>query len=149
MKILMICLGNICRSPLAEGILKSKIHSKHTVASAGTIGMHTGSSPDPRSQNIAASKGLDISTQCAQQFRREFFEEYDKIFCMDQNNLKDILAQAKRQDHRNKVSLLLEDAGCKEKEVPDPYFGGEEGFRKVYDMLDEACESIADKYGLI
>lgn len=149
MKILMVCLGNICRSPLAEGILRSKISEVHTVASAGTIGLHAGEAPDRRSQNIAAAYGLDISAQCAQQFRVRFFDEFNKIFCMDHNNLKDVLALARTGEDREKVSLLLEEAGDSNVlEVPDPYFGGEDGFVKVYHMLDKACEAIAEKYRL-
>ena len=148
MKILMVCLGNICRSPLAEGILQSKISSCHTVESAGTIGLHAGEAPDKRSIKVARLNGVDISYQKSQKFRTEFFEQFDKIFCMDQNNYKDVLFLAKNEEHQRKVALLMEEAGMFPLEVPDPYYGGEEGFEKVYQMLDKACDVIADKYAL-
>jgi len=144
----MVCLGNICRSPLAEGILQSKISSGHTVESAGTIGLHAGEAPDKRSIKVARLNGVDISYQKSQKFRPEFFEQFDKIFCMDQNNYKDVLSLAKNDEHQRKVALLMEEADMFPLEVPDPYYGGEEGFEKVYQMLDKVCDVIADKYGL-
>ena len=151
MKILMVCLGNICRSPLAEGILRSKISEKHTVASAGTISFHEGSPPDKRSTKIAQEHGVDISHQRANYFTEKHLEDFDKIFCMDLKNLEDVLSKAKSEEQRNKVSLIMEEAGVlsdEKIEVPDPYYGDMSDFEKVYQMLDQACEVIAEKYNL-
>ena len=151
MKILMVCLGNICRSPLAEGILRSKISEKHIVASAGTISFHEGSPPDKRSTKIAKEYGVDISHQRANYFTEKHLEDFDKIFCMDLKNLEDVLSKAKSEEQRNKVSLIMEEAGVlsdEKIEVPDPYYGDMSDFEKVYQMLDQACEVIAEKYNL-
>ena len=151
MKILMVCLGNICRSPLAEGILRSKISEKHIVASAGTISFHEGSPPDKRSTKIAKEYGVDISHQRANYFTEKHLEDFDKIFCMDLKNLEDVLSKAKSEEQRNKVSLIMEEAGVlsdEKIEVPDPYYGDMSDFEMVYQMLDQACEAIAEKYNL-
>ena len=151
MKILMVCLGNICRSPLAEGILRSKISEKHIVASAGAISFHEGSPPDKRSTKIAKEYGVDISHQRANYFTEKHLEDFDKIFCMDLKNLEDVLSKAKSEEQRNKVSLIMEEAGVlsdEKIEVPDPYYGDMNDFEKVYQMLDQACEAIAEKYNL-
>ena len=151
MKILMVCLGNICRSPLAEGILRSKISEKHIVASAGTISFHEGSPPDKRSTKIAQEYGVDISHQRANYFTEKHLEDFDKIFCMDLKNLEDVLSKAKSEEQRNKVSLIMEEVGVlsdEKIEVPDPYYGDMNDFEKVYKMLDQACEAIAEKYNL-
>ena len=151
MKILMVCLGNICRSPLAEGILRSKISEKYTVASAGTISFHEGEHPDKRSTKIAKEYGVDISHQRANYFTEKHLEDFDKIFCMDLKNLEDVLSKAKSEEQRNKVSLIMEEAGVlsdEKIEVPDPYYGDMSDFEKVYQMLDQACEVIAQKYNL-
>ena len=111
MKILMVCLGNICRSPLAEGILRSKISEKHTVASAGTNSFHEGEHPDKRSTKIAKEYGVDISHQRANYFTEKHLEDFDKIFCMDLKNLEDVLSKAKSEEQRSKVSLIMEEAG--------------------------------------
>ena len=147
----MVCLGNICRSPLAEGILRSKISEKHAVASAGTISFHEGSPPDKRSTKIAKEYGVDISHQRANYFTEKHLEDFDKIFCMDLKNLEDVLSKAKSEEQRNKVSLIMEEAGVlsdEKIEVPDPYYGDMNDFEKVYKMLDQACEAIAEKYNL-
>lgn len=149
MKILMVCLGNICRSPLAEGILRSKIASQHKVASAGTISVHQGEQPDIRSIDVAKNKGIDISHQKANHFTPNYFDEFDKILCMDLNNKKDVLAMAVSDEQRNKVSLILEEAGViTAKEVPDPYYGNAKDFEDVFRQLDYACDAIAEKYQL-
>ena len=151
MKILMVCLGNICRSPLAEGILRSKISEKHIVASAGTISFHEGSPPDKRSTKIAKEYGVDISHQRANYFTEKHLEDFDKIFCMDLKNLEDVLSKAKSEEQRNKVSLIMEEAGVlsdEKIEVPDPYYGDMSDFEMVYQMLDQACEAIVKKYEL-
>lgn len=146
----MVCLGNICRSPLAEGILRSKISEKHTVASAGTISFHEGEHPDKRSTKTAKEHGVDISQQRAHYFTKEHLEKFDKIFCMDLKNLEDVLSKANSEEQRKKVSLIMEEAGVIDEniEVPDPYYGDMNDFENVYQMLDKACDLIADKYNL-
>lgn len=146
-KILMVCLGNICRSPLAEGILKSKVDpNKVIVESAGTGGWHIGSKPDPRSIEIARKNGIDISNQRGKQFSTYDFEIYDSIFVMDYSNYKDVIKLANNEIEKQKVSMILNEIFPGENvEVPDPYYGGELGFEKVYAMLDQACEKIMSK----
>ena len=139
MKILMVCLGNICRSPLAEGILQSKLPGNFTVDSAGTIDMHQGKAPDHRSIKTGENYKVDISQQQSRHFTETDFKEFDHIFCMDQNNLKDVLSLAKSESDRKKVSLILEN----NQEVPDPYWGEMSDFDKVYQMLDTACDRVA------
>jgi protein-tyrosine phosphatase len=144
-RILMVCLGNICRSPLAEGILKDKLDpSRFIVESAGTGGWHVGNPPDPRSIEIAKKRGLDISGQRAQQFEASFFDHYDLIFAMDQSNFRDLKAMANSSEQRDKLSMLLEAIFPGEGvDVPDPYYGGTSGFSEVYDLIDRACNVIA------
>ncbi|OAB78486.1 low molecular weight protein-tyrosine-phosphatase [Cochleicola gelatinilyticus] len=144
-KILMVCLGNICRSPLAEGILKSKLDlSKFEVQSAGTGGWHVGDLPDPRSIEIAKENGLDITNQRGKQFSTYDFEIYDHIFVMDNSNYKDVIKLANTEAEKKKVQRILDELFPGENvDVPDPYYGGDAGFANVYNMLDQACESIA------
>lgn len=139
MKILMVCLGNICRSPLAEGILQSKLSGRFVVDSAGTIDMHEGNSPDHRSIQTAQNYNVDISQQKSRHFSVSDFQEYDRIYVMDQNNLKDVLNLVTSEEERQKVSLILEN----NQEVPDPYWSEMKEFDEVYQLLDEACERIA------
>ena len=139
MKILMVCLGNICRSPLAEGILQSKLPENFVVDSAGTIDMHEGKSPDHRSISTAKKYEIDLSAQKSRPFSVKDFKEYDRIYCMDRNNLKDVLSLAESDLQRQKVSLILEN----NQEVPDPYWGTMADFEKVYQLLDATCEKIA------
>lgn len=146
-KILMVCLGNICRSPLAEGILKDKLDpNRFIVESAGTGGWHVGNPPDPRSVAIAKKRGLDISDQRAQQFKAQFFDHYDLIYAMDQSNFQDLKALANSQEQLDKLSMLLESIFPGEGvDVPDPYYGGASGFAEVYDLIDRACTVIAQE----
>ncbi len=141
----MVCLGNICRSPLAEGILKSKIDtSKIFVDSAGTGDWHIGQLPDKRSIAIGNKYDLDITDQRGRLFTEEDFKNFDVIYAMDNSNRENILALAKTEEDRSKVKLILEELFPGENvDVPDPYFGGDQGFEDVYKMLNEACESIA------
>ena len=145
-KILMVCLGNICRSPLAEGIMRSKLSEDFIVDSAGTGGWHAGELPDKRSIATAKNRGLDITNQRARQFKKSDFEIFDHIFVMDNSNYKDVLALAPNEEAKSKVKLILNEIFPNENvDVPDPYYGGQEGFENVFDMLDQACEEIARK----
>ena len=141
----MVCLGNICRSPLAEGILKSKVDTtKIEVHSAGTGGWHVGELPDPRSIEVALQHGLDITDQQGKQFSTYDFEIYDHIFVMDKSNFRDVVKLATTPAEQGKVQLILEETHPGEqRDVPDPYYGGDQGFENVYQMLDAACEKIA------
>ncbi|NQX84465.1 MAG: low molecular weight phosphotyrosine protein phosphatase [Flavobacteriaceae bacterium] len=143
--ILMVCLGNICRSPLAEGILKSKLPSEDFfVDSAGTSGYHEGEKPDLRSIEVALKNGLDISKQKSRRFIVEDFETYDYIYVMDHSNYNDVVHLARNTSDTNKVKLILEHTpDAYTLEVPDPYYGGNRGFDNVYELLDNACNQIA------
>ena len=146
-KILMVCLGNICRSPLAEGILKNKLDSsKFVVASAGTGAYHIGKLPDNRSIAVAKKNNIDITDQRAAQFKKSDFSTYDYIFVMDKSNYNNVINLAENQQEIDKVSLILNEIEPKvDTEVPDPYYGGDAGFKHVYDLLDQACENIKNK----
>ena len=146
-KILVVCLGNICRSPLAEGILASKLpKNKFQIDSAGTGNYHVGKQPDYRSIATAKKRGLDISNQKARQFSVKDFDEFDYIFVMDISNYDNVIELAKSEIHKNKVRLILEDLFPGENvDVPDPYYGLQNGFDTVYEMLDETCDIIAKK----
>lgn len=145
-KILMVCLGNICRSPLAEGILRSKLSNDFIVDSAGTGGWHAGEQPDKRSILTAKNRGVDITYQKARKFQKSDFDNFDYIYVMDNQNFKDVSSLAENENHKAKVQLILEEIFPGERvDVPDPYYGGQDGFERVYDMLDEACEIIAKK----
>jgi len=145
-KILMVCLGNICRSPLAEGILKSKVNSENVlVESAGTGDYHIGQSPDERSVKIAKKHQIDITQQRGRQFELSDFDRFDQIYAMDNSNYKDILRLARHDTDRKKVYLILNKILPGENcDVPDPYMGGIDGFQRVYDMLNQACDKIAE-----
>ncbi|MDX1364486.1 low molecular weight protein-tyrosine-phosphatase [Arenibacter latericius] len=145
-KVLMVCLGNICRSPLAEGILKEKIDSdKVFVDSAGTANYHIGKQPDPRSIAVAKKHGIDISGQRCRQFTKEDFKKFDYIYAMDKDNYANILALATNSLEQQKVKLILHKKPSSEQEVPDPYYGGDDGFENVFQLLDSACEQIAEE----
>jgi len=146
-KILMVCLGNICRSPLAEGILKSKLFRANVVIdSAGTGAYHIGEKPDNRSIAIAKINGIDISDQRARKFLVEDFDEFDLIYVMDNENYRDVIAMARNINDKAKVKMILNEVFPKDNlDVPDPYLGGDYGFKNVFKMLDEACEIIAKK----
>lgn len=136
----MVCLGNICRSPLAEGIMRSKLSSTHFfIDSAGTSGFHSGNAPDPRSIEVAQKNGLDISQQKSRPFRAYDLEEFDVIFVMDKANYRDVIRHVQNEDERQKVKLILNYPNSEKEEVPDPYYGGKNGFDHVYNLLEEAC----------
>ncbi len=146
MKVLMVCLGNICRSPMAEGILRDKaikFSRNIEVDSAGTAAYHIGEKPDSRMIETALTKGINIADLRARQFSVNDFDNFDKIYAMDASNLSNMQKIARNKLDLDKLDLLL---NCKEsflnKSVPDPYYGGEDGFFNVYNILDEAIEYI-------
>ncbi len=142
----MVCLGNICRSPLAEGILQSKLpNDKFFVDSAGTSGFHNRNLPDTRSIEVAKKNGVNISNQTSRLFKGYDFELFDHIFVMDQSNYNAVIRQAQNDKDIEKVKLILNFSGSKIKEVPDPYYGGEKGFEHVYKMLDTACKYHSER----
>ncbi len=143
-KILMVCLGNICRSPLAEGILKSKLpQDKFIIDSAGTAAYHIGSKPDIRSIAVAKKYGIDITNLRGRQFTRQDFTDFDLIYAMDESNYHHILKMSESEEDKSKVKLILNEITPGENlSVPDPYYGGDQGFENVYQMLDEASEKI-------
>ncbi len=143
----MVCLGNICRSPLAEGILKSKVDRQQVyVESAGTGDYHIDQMPDKRSIAVAKKNNLDITDQRGRQFTAEDFERFDHIYVMDNSNYENVVALAPNEEEKKKVKLILNEIFPGENvDVPDPYFGGDHGFENVYQMLDEACDNIAKK----
>ena len=144
MKILMVCLGNICRSPLAEGILVHKTKQLDIkVDSAGTGAYHVGELPDKRSIEIADNYNINLRNQRARQFSRADFDEFDIIYAMDTNNLAHLISLAETEKELKKIRLILNEinpGACKS--VPDPYYGGANGFQNVYNMLNEACDKI-------
>lgn len=146
-KILMVCLGNICRSPLAEGILSSMLDSdNYEVSSAGTGNWHVGDAPDPRSIEVARKNGIDISNQKGIHFSPYHFELYDYIFVMDTANYRDVIKLAKNDAEKQKVQPILDGLFSGENmDVPDPYYGGKQGFDNIYDLLYQACEKIVSR----
>ena len=146
-KILMVCLGNICRSPLAEGILASKLPKENFIVdSAGTGSWHVGHTPDKRSIAVAQKNGLCIDQQKGRQFKTSDFDEFDYIYVMDNSNFRDIIHLAKTPEHKSKVNLILNELFPDENvDVPDPYYGAVNGFDNVYQMLNEVAEIIAKK----
>ena len=146
-RVLMVCLGNICRSPLAEGILKSKVDSnKMIVDSAGTGGWHIGELPDSRSIDVARKHKLDITDQKCRKFTPNDFDEYDLIYVMDRSNFRDVIKLARNDMEEQKVHLILDTIyPGQSKDVPDPYYDSNDGFENVFQMLDRACNIIAEK----
>ncbi len=144
--ILMVCLGNICRSPLAEGLLRSKLpFTRFHVDSAGTYGGHAGSEPDKRSIAVAQKNGVDISYQRSRKFELSDFEKFDHIYVMDDSNYRDLLELATKKRHKSKIKKILDEVFPGEDlDVPDPYNGALQGFDQVYNMLDKATDVIAD-----
>lgn len=144
-KILMVCLGNICRSPLAEGILRSKLPENHFIIdSAGTGGWHVGQSPDPRSIQVAQQNGIDISYQRARKFELADFDTFDIIYAMDTSNKKNLLQIAPQPQAAAKVKLILEYLPDNQSlDVPDPYFGNHKDFEFTFELLDKVCEIIS------
>ena len=150
MKILMVCLGNICRSPLAEGILQDKAFKaglNWSIESAGTNSYHTGEPPHPLSQKVAKLNGIDICRQRARRFVAEDIDAYDKIYALAGDVLDDIKRISKKKFDATKVDLLMNELyPGKDRDVPDPYYGAEPGYHEVYKMIDEVCDAIIKKY---
>ena len=140
----MVCLGNICRSPLAQGILQSKTkHLNVKVDSAGTASYHIGKSPDIRSIQIADQHNIDLRNQKARQFNKTDFKEFDIIYAMDNQNYDHLINLTSNNDERKKIKLILNEINPNAYEsVPDPYYGGIDGFKNVYNILDNACHKI-------
>jgi protein-tyrosine phosphatase len=150
MKILMVCLGNICRSPLAEGILRHKIAEyglNWQVESAGTNGYHTGEAPHRLSQKVAKLNGIEICDQRAKRFSAADFEKYDKIYAMAGDVIREMQQLAGKKYDGAKVDLLLNESyPGKDLDVPDPWYGPEPGYHEVYKMIEEACEKLIKNY---
>ena len=150
MRILMVCLGNICRSPLAEGVLQHKAWKaglQWSVESAGTGAWHTGEPPHHLSIKVAKHKGVDISKQRARQFVKEDFLNYDFIYVMDSSNYIDVKQMSGKLWKEDKVDLLLNELYPGEnRAVPDPWYGKEDGYYTVYEMIDRACDKIIEKH---
>ena len=126
MRILMVCLGNICRSPLAEGILQSKVNKEIKVDSAGTAGYHVGHLPDDRSVAVAKKHGIDISHQRCRKFTVNDFDTFNFIYVMDQGNYQEVISLARNKYDEQKVQLILNEVSPNSNQsVPDPYFGGD------------------------
>lgn len=142
----MVCLGNICRSPLAHGILEHKAKQQGlnwVIDSAGTGGGHIGMGPDNRSQQVAQKYGIDISAQEARRITYEDIKEFDIIYCMDASNYVNVRDICHTLEEEAKVKLIMEESDPGKKlDVPDPYYGGPQGFETVYQMLDRACDAI-------
>lgn len=148
-RILMVCLGNICRSPLAEGILRAKARAAGLdweIDSAGTNGCHTGEAPHPLSLKVARLNGIDIGNQRARRFTAADFQRFDKIYAMAGDVIDDMRRIAGRHFDPSKVDLLMNEVhpGSNE-DVPDPWYGPEPGYHKVYAMIDKAADNIIAK----
>ena len=150
-RVLFVCLGNICRSPTAEGVMRHLVAEEATdgevvVDSAGTAGWHHGDSPDRRSQAEARRRGVDLSGLRGRQVGTFDFEQFDLLLAMDRDNLADLRALAPDDDARAKVRLLREfdpaALASDDLEVGDPYYGGPDGFADVYDQIERACRGL-------
>lgn len=150
MKILMVCLGNICRSPLAEGILQQKAAQAGLdwqVDSAGTNGYHIGEAPHRLSQKVALQHGIDISGQRSRKFKPEDFSSYDLIYVMAADVATEMMRIAGDNFVPEKVKLLMNEVYPDQNmDVPDPWYGPEKGYHEVYDMIDKACRNIVLTY---
>lgn len=147
-RILFVCMGNICRSPTAEGVVRKMLEDIYgelrlEVDSAGTHAYHAGSEPDHRTQSAARRRNLDISAQRARQVTREDFEKFDLLLAMDEDNIT-ILQSRCPSEHRGKLRLFLEYGSLGERNVPDPYYGGETGFERVLDLVEDAARGLLE-----
>ena len=146
MRVLFVCLGNICRSPTAEGVLRHQLGQagladQVTVASAGTGDWHIGKAPDARTLKAASRRGYDFSAQRAQQVSVADFERYDLILAMDENNLAD-LQRLRPANSRAELDLFLRRYSGSVHQVPDPYYEGEQGFEQVLDLIELGCQAL-------
>ncbi len=150
MKILMVCLGNICRSPLAEGILQKKAIEAGldwAVESAGTNGFHTGEAPHHLSQKVAKANGVDISRQVSRKFVADDFDKYDKIYAMADDVAIEIKRIAGNKFNQQKIDYFLNELyPGKNSNVPDPWYGDEDGYIEVYELIDRTCTVIIENY---
>jgi protein-tyrosine phosphatase len=147
MDILFVCLGNICRSPLAEGIMADKAEKlglNIRVASAGFERFHNGDPADRRSVEVARRHGIDLTRHTASMFSERDFDRFDRIYVMDRHNYRDVMSLARDSQDEKKVDYLLNlsEPGS-DREVPDPWYGGMEGFENVFRMIDRACDQLA------
>lgn len=145
-RVLMVCLGNICRSPTAHGVFQKRIADANLmhrieVDSAGTAGYHIGSKPDARSSAVAAKRGYDLTTQSARQVQQADFSRYDYVLAMDKSNLADLSSNCPNA-HKSKLSLFLDFGSGDAKEVPDPYYGGDDGFDNVLKLVEDAADGL-------
>ena len=149
MKILMVCLGNICRSPLAEGILQHKADAaglNWKIESAGTNGLHCGEAPHHLSQKVAKQNGVNICNQVSRKFRAEDFDSFDKIYVMAADVLRDVKRMAGKKYDENKIDFFLNELQPgKNNDVPDPWYGEEDGYTEVYELIDKTCDAIIAK----
>ncbi|MGL5888250.1 MAG: low molecular weight protein-tyrosine-phosphatase [Bacteroidia bacterium] len=151
-RVLMVCLGNICRSPLAEGILRHQLTAAGLadaveVDSAGTSGWHIGEQPDKRSAANAREHGVEIASLRARQFVVSDFDRFDEIYVMDSENLTNVRSLARSEDDLQKTDLLLNQLHPgQNRAVPDPYYGGEEGFELVYQLVNDACAILVNRF---
>lgn len=152
-RVVFVCLGNICRSPLAEGaftahVERAGLSARFEIDSAGTGHWHVGERPDPRSVQIAAKMGVDITAQRGRQFTAGDFDRFDYVRAMDRSNLRNLEKLARGPEHRAKLALMLDELGVAERgpaEVPDPYYGGRDGFRHVWDLVDRATAALLER----
>lgn len=147
----MVCLGNICRSPIAEGILRHKLIEQNIEGvetdSAGTSSYHIGEAPDARMRQTAKANGVNIDDLQARQFGVSDYDQFDLIYAMDASNYNNMIALARNDEDKSKVKLILNEINPgANNAVPDPYYGGDEGFQHVYDLLDESTDVIIEKY---
>ena len=153
MKILFVCLGNICRSPLAEGVLKLKAKKaglNWLIESAGTNGYHVGEPPHHFSQKIASLNGINICNQRARRFKAADFDKYDKIYAMAEDVIDEMKMIAGKKFNSDKADLFMNELyPGSNREVPDPWYGPEAGYHKVYKMIDEVCDRIIEKYRIV
>ncbi|MDV6251691.1 low molecular weight protein-tyrosine-phosphatase [Vibrio sp. EA2] len=146
-KILVVCMGNICRSPTGEAVLRAKANDLGIaveIDSAGTIGYHTGNLPDQRAMLAGKQRGYSFSGIRARQVKNDDFEYFDLILAADKANFADLLDSCP-VEHRHKISLFLSHSDSNYEEIPDPYYGGEDGFELVLDLIEEAAEVILKK----
>jgi protein-tyrosine phosphatase len=145
----MVCLGNICRSPMAEGILRDKIQKANKTAivdSAGTSDYHMGDPPDLRAVKTLSNKGIDISGLSARNFTIKDFDDFDEIYAMDFSNYMNIISKARNESDKKKVSMIMDVVSPgNNRSVPDPFYGGLDGFEEVFELLDDAAKRIVEK----